>query len=79
MDAVKCKTIEEAYSALEMHVVKLYSIDRIMKDAAIVYILESNLGFESQHLAEFIGKRFTKFIILKLIKPRSWDCWYAHK
>lgn len=62
IEAVQAKKVEECYDCLFDHVKFL---KRHFRDARYVFIIESNLGFESEHLAHFITKKITNFVILK--------------
>ena len=67
LDAVKCKTVEEAYGGITAHVNILRNragINDVIKNATLVFIIESNLGFEASHIANHVSKTFTNLIVM---------------
>ena len=67
LDAVPCKTVDEAYSGITAHVKYLRESPQtagVLKNATIVFIIESNLGFEASHIANHMTKVFTNIIIM---------------
>ena len=67
LDAVKCKTVEQAYSGITEHVNALRNragVNDVLKNATLVFIIESNLGFEASHIANHVSKTFTNLIVM---------------
>lgn len=67
LDAVKCKTVEEAYGGISTHINYLRGRKDnydVLKNATLVFIIESNLGFEASHIANHVQNNFTNLIVM---------------
>lgn len=67
IDAIKCKTVDEAYGGISNHVNYLRNrkdVYDVLKNATLVFIVESNLGFEASHIAKHVQNTFTNLIVM---------------
>jgi len=64
------KTAQENHELVVKHVKRLESIECIGEQVVKIFIIESNLGLESQHLELMIKSKLSNFVVLRQTDDR---------